>query len=112
LWAKGLNAQDIHKEMFPVYGGKCSSREALHKWVDKHGKRFADDEQVQKEVRKCWDNNQKISMLLVSTHWESDGTSVLMLVEDMLRNRCSSQVRISYVLRFISICDLFIDSPS
>jgi hypothetical protein len=23
LWAKGLNAKDIHKEMFPVYGGKC-----------------------------------------------------------------------------------------
>jgi hypothetical protein len=20
LWAKGLNAKDIHKEMFPVYG--------------------------------------------------------------------------------------------
>jgi hypothetical protein len=23
LWAKGLNAKGIHKEMFPVYGGKC-----------------------------------------------------------------------------------------
>jgi hypothetical protein len=23
LWAKGLNATDIHKEMFPVFGGKC-----------------------------------------------------------------------------------------
>jgi hypothetical protein len=23
LCAKGLNAKDIHKEMFPVYGGKC-----------------------------------------------------------------------------------------
>jgi hypothetical protein len=23
LWAKGLNAKDIHKEMFPFYGGKC-----------------------------------------------------------------------------------------
>jgi hypothetical protein len=23
LWAKGFNAMDIHKEMFPVYGGKC-----------------------------------------------------------------------------------------
>jgi hypothetical protein len=28
LWAKGLNAKDIHKEMFPVYGGKCLSRKA------------------------------------------------------------------------------------
>jgi hypothetical protein len=23
LWAKELNAKDFHKEMFPVYGGKC-----------------------------------------------------------------------------------------
>jgi hypothetical protein len=23
LWVKGLNAKDIHKEMFPVYGAKC-----------------------------------------------------------------------------------------
>jgi hypothetical protein len=23
LWAKGLNAKDIHKEMFSVFGGKC-----------------------------------------------------------------------------------------
>jgi hypothetical protein len=26
LWAKELNAKDLHKEMFPAYGGKCSSR--------------------------------------------------------------------------------------
>jgi hypothetical protein len=30
LWAKGLNAKDIHKELFPVYGGKCLSRKAAH----------------------------------------------------------------------------------
>jgi hypothetical protein len=29
LWAKGLNAKDIHKEKFPVYGGKCLSLEAV-----------------------------------------------------------------------------------
>jgi hypothetical protein len=23
FWAKGLNTKDIHKEMFPVYGGGC-----------------------------------------------------------------------------------------
>jgi hypothetical protein len=33
LWAKGLNAKDIHKEMFPVYGEKCLSRKAVHNWV-------------------------------------------------------------------------------
>jgi hypothetical protein len=28
LWAKGLNAKHIHKEMFPVYGGKCLTLKA------------------------------------------------------------------------------------
>jgi hypothetical protein len=30
LWAKGLNAKDIQKEMFPVYGLKCLSPKAVH----------------------------------------------------------------------------------
>jgi hypothetical protein len=34
LWAKGLNAKDIHKEIYPVYGGKCLSRKAVHNWVE------------------------------------------------------------------------------
>jgi hypothetical protein len=33
LWAKGLNAKDIHKEIFPVYGGKWLSSKAVHNWV-------------------------------------------------------------------------------
>jgi hypothetical protein len=33
LWPKGINEKDIHKEMFPVYGGKCLSRKAVHDWV-------------------------------------------------------------------------------
>jgi hypothetical protein len=32
LWA-GLSAKDIHKEMFPVYGGKCLLCKAVHIWV-------------------------------------------------------------------------------
>jgi hypothetical protein len=35
LWAKGLNAKDIHKEIFPGYGGKCFSRKIVHNWVKK-----------------------------------------------------------------------------
>jgi hypothetical protein len=31
---KGLNAKDIHKEMFPVYGGKCLSHKAIYNWVE------------------------------------------------------------------------------
>jgi hypothetical protein len=32
--------------------GKCSSRKAVPMWVKKRGKRFADDEEVEAEVRK------------------------------------------------------------
>jgi hypothetical protein len=48
LWAKGLDAKDIHKEMFPVCGGKCLSRKAVQPWCQT----FADDEEVETEVRK------------------------------------------------------------
>jgi hypothetical protein len=37
----GLDAKDVDKEMFPVYGEKCLSRKAIHNWVKKRGKRFA-----------------------------------------------------------------------
>jgi hypothetical protein len=30
LWAEGLNAKDIHREMFPVYCGECLSHEVVH----------------------------------------------------------------------------------
>jgi hypothetical protein len=51
-WAKGPNAKDIHKEMIPVYGGKCLSREAVHNWAEESSRHFADDEGVEREVRK------------------------------------------------------------
>jgi hypothetical protein len=38
--------------MFPVYVGKCLLFKAVHNWVEKCGKRFTDDEEVEKEVRK------------------------------------------------------------
>jgi hypothetical protein len=30
---KKLNAENIHKKMFHVCGGKCLSRKAVHSWV-------------------------------------------------------------------------------
>jgi hypothetical protein len=33
LWAKGLNAKDIRKEMFLTYNEKCLSRKAVPDWV-------------------------------------------------------------------------------
>jgi hypothetical protein len=47
LLAKGLNAKDIHKEMFPLYGGKCLSCKAVHNWVKKFSQgrsKVADDD--------------------------------------------------------------------
>jgi hypothetical protein len=35
LRAKGLNAKDMHKEMFSVFGRKCLSHKAFHSWVEK-----------------------------------------------------------------------------
>jgi ribosomal protein S25 len=35
LWTKELQAKDINKDMFPVYGGKCLWRKAVHNWVEK-----------------------------------------------------------------------------
>jgi hypothetical protein len=36
LWGKELNAKkNIYKEMFHVYGGKCFSRKAVHKGIEK-----------------------------------------------------------------------------
>jgi hypothetical protein len=52
LCAKGLSAKNIHKEMFPVYGGKCLSRKAVHSSVEKRGEHFADNEEIETEVRK------------------------------------------------------------
>jgi hypothetical protein len=39
LCSKGFIAKDIHKEMFPVYGGKCLSRKAVHNWAEKFSQR-------------------------------------------------------------------------
>jgi hypothetical protein len=41
LWAKELNAKNIHREMFPVYSGKCLSCREVHNSAEKRGKRFA-----------------------------------------------------------------------
>jgi hypothetical protein len=68
LWAKGLNAKDIHKEMFPVYCGKCLSRKAVNNWVEKfcEGRsKVADDARPSAEVAEI---TVKDFMLRVSKH--------------------------------------------
>jgi hypothetical protein len=63
LQAKGLNENDIHKEILPVYGGKGLSRKAVHNWVENHVKHLANDE------GKWLRQQPKTSILRVSTHW-------------------------------------------
>jgi hypothetical protein len=45
---KRTQSKDIHKEIFPAYVGKCLSHKAVPFWWDI----FADDEEVETEVRK------------------------------------------------------------
>jgi hypothetical protein len=51
--ARRTNAMDIHGEMFPVYGVKVFSREAVHSWVQKFSQwrsKVANDAQLGAEV--------------------------------------------------------------
>jgi hypothetical protein len=46
VWAKGLDAKNIYKEMCPVYGGKYLSCKAVHNLVEKFSQgrlKVADD---------------------------------------------------------------------
>jgi hypothetical protein len=70
LWAKELNAKDIHKENFPVCGGKYFSRKAGHKCVEKFSEgrsKVADDARQGRPVENSIE--AKTSMLRVSKHW-------------------------------------------
>jgi hypothetical protein len=71
--------------MFLVYGGKFLSRKTVPNWVTSVSPMT---KRLKRTCRSGWDNSQKTSMLRVSTHWKSDGTSVSMLGEDMSRNKC------------------------
>ena len=46
LWAKNMEAKDIHKEMLPMYGEHCLSLQAIHNWVQKfsEGRTSIEDE--------------------------------------------------------------------
>jgi hypothetical protein len=97
--------------MFLVYDGYCFSRKAVHSWVANVSLMA---EKLKRGCRSGWDNSQKTSILWVWTHWWSDGTSVSVLVEDMSRNKCFfffPGSNITFFTFYISICDLFTDSP-
>jgi hypothetical protein len=49
---EGLNAKDINRGIFTLCGEKCLSLKAVHNWVERSGKCFADNEEVETEARK------------------------------------------------------------
>jgi hypothetical protein len=98
-----LDAKDIHKEMFPLCGEKCLSLKAVHNWVEKSGNRFVDDEKVETEV----DFHAADFDALVK-RWDK----YISVDGGFVEKWMFLQVRISHVLCFISMCDIFTDSPS
>jgi hypothetical protein len=100
LWAKELNAKDIQKETFRVYGGKCLSRKTVSSWVENFSQgrpKAADDsrpgaEQAETTVKR-----------LLCCGFQSNGTSVSLLVEDMSRNKYFPP-KFGYHIFYVVIC--------
>jgi hypothetical protein len=95
------------KKMFPVYGGNCLSSKAVHNWVLQ---RFADDEEVETEVRK-WRRQQSKDFCTADfdalvKRWDK----CISVGGGYVEKYMFFQVRKSHVLRFISICGIFTDS--
>jgi hypothetical protein len=106
LRAKGLTAKDIHKEMFPVYGGKCLSRKACRNWLENFSL---------KDVRKSQTMKRKSELAKTTTkRFLCCGFRGTIKAMRQVRIDVGGgyvekwtflfQVRISHVLRFISIC--------
>jgi hypothetical protein len=58
--------QRILIKMLSVYGGKCSSRKAVHSWVANVSLMAS---RLKRRCGNGWDNSRKTCMLRVSTHW-------------------------------------------
>jgi hypothetical protein len=108
LWAKGLNAKDIHKDMFPVYGGMCLLCKAVHNWVEKFSQgrsKVAGDARPGAEVAETTVNAAGFDALCKATGqvyqcwWR-------------IRRKVFSLWFEYHVLCFISICGLLTDFPS
>jgi hypothetical protein len=72
-WAKELTAKDIHKEMFPTYGGKCVSLKAVHSGVEKFSQgrsKVADNARPCRPVETATEAIvQRVEVIRFSTYW-------------------------------------------
>jgi hypothetical protein len=82
------------------------SGKSVQSTTEKRGKYFADDEEVETEVQKWLRQQSKDFYAAGFDALVKRSESVSLLVEDMSRNNFFFEVRISYVLRFITVCDL------
>jgi hypothetical protein len=78
LWTKGLNAKVIHKEIFPVYSGKCLLRKDLHNWIEKvyQGRLiFADDARPGRPFKIATEATvQRLEELIGADRWITTGS--------------------------------------
>jgi hypothetical protein len=98
----------MQKKCYLFMVGSFWSRKAIHNSIEKFPQgcpKVRDGARPGAELVETTANR----LLCCGFRRNGNGTSVPMLVEDMSRNECFFQVRMSYVLRFISICDLFTD---
>jgi hypothetical protein len=108
LWAKCLNASDFYNEIFPLYVGSVCRMKRFRL----PGKRFSDDEEVETEVPKWLRQQSKDFYAAGFDAPVKRSDRCINVGEDISRNICFSQLQISHISSFISICDLFTDSPS
>jgi hypothetical protein len=111
LWEKILNAKNIHKGMFPVYGGKCLSLKAVHNWAEKFSQgrsKVADDARPGAEMA------ETTVKRLLCYGFRCTGKAMRQVYQCWWRICRVIHVffRISHVLRFISICDVFTHASS
>jgi hypothetical protein len=102
-------AKGSYKEMFPVYGGKCWSRKAVPSWW-----------QTFRWWRRGWNGGLEMVETTVKRllfcGFKRTGKAMGQVYQCWWRIyreiNVFFQVRISFVLRFIRICNLFTDSLS
>ena len=113
LWAKIMEAKDIRKEMLPMYGEHCLSRQTVHNWVQKfsEGRTIIEDEH---RVDRITFRQQPKEFFAADfqglvKRWDK----CLNLYGDyMLKNKCCLYVIISIRFFSITICNFLIEFRS
>jgi hypothetical protein len=89
--------------MFPVNGGKCLSRKAVHNWVEKRGKSFAHDEDVETEVWKWLRQQPKDFYAAGFDALVKQWDTCIKVGGGYVETQMSFELPISYILRFIFV---------